>query len=204
LEKFMSKTVEAAFHRLSRQAADCRLCARLCDRAAILSQLNGSLYPRVMFIAEAPGRLGADRTGIPLVGDMSGRNFTLFLNATLLTRTEIFITNAVLCNPREGERNARPTAAELANCRDFLRRQMELLKPPVVATLGAVALKTISEIAPHSLTLRDVGGIFDWFGRKLVPLYHPSPHVVNTRRRVAQQIEDYQLIGRALANQLGS
>src|ERR1051326_4652051 len=97
--------VEAAFQRLSREAARCRRCARLCDRCAVLSRQNGSLHPAVMFIAEAPGRRGADRTGIPLVGDLSGRNFDLLLAATGLTRDEIFITNAVLCNPREGDRN---------------------------------------------------------------------------------------------------
>src|SRR5882672_450965 len=160
-------SLEVAFKRLAGEAGRCRLCERMCERRAVLSERNGTLRPCVMFIAEAPGRRGGDRTRIPLTGDLSGRNFEIFLSATGLTRQQIFITNAVLCNPRQGERNARPTAAEVANCRPFLARQIELLEPPLVATLGGVALAAITAIEPHSLSLaRDVGRVIDWYGRK--------------------------------------
>ena len=192
-------TLERAFDSLVRDAARCKLCERMCERQAVLSERNGPLRPSVMFIAEAPGRRGGDRTRIPLTGDMSGRNFEIFLSATGLTRARIFITNSVLCNPREGERNVRPTAAEIANCRPFLARQIELLEPPIVATLGTVALSALEAIEPHGLKLaRDVAKVFDWYGRKLIPLYHPSPHVVNGRRRPEQQIGDYQAIANLL------
>jgi uracil-DNA glycosylase len=191
----VSISLERAFDRLVRDASHCRLCERMCERRAVLSERNGPLRPMVMFIAEAPGRLGGDRTRIPLTGDMSGRNFETFLSATGLTRARIFITNSVLCNPREGERNARPRAVEIANCQPFLARQIELLEPPIVATLGGVALSALEAIEPHGLRLaRDVARVFDWYGRKLIPLYHPSPHVVNGRRRPEQQIGDYQAI----------
>lgn len=194
-----SKDQHTAFRRLVREAAQCRRCARMCERRAVLSELNGTLQPRVMFIAEAPGRRGGDRTRIPLTGDLSGRNFDLFLAATGLTRAEVFITNAVLCNPRQGERNMRPTAAEVANCRPFLTRLIALLDPPVIATLGSVALQALAAIEAHSLALsRDVGRVCDWWGRKLVPLYHPSPHVVNGRRRPEAQLEDYRSVVYAL------
>lgn len=184
-----------AFEQLAEEASNCLLCPNMCERQAVLSKLNGSLVPKVMFIAEAPGRRGADRTRIPLVGDLSGRNFDRFLASTGLTRKDIFITNAVLCNPREGERNRRPTNPEIANCRPFLVRQIDLLAPPVVAALGAVALAALESLEPHGLTLsRDAGRAFDWYGRRLVPLYHPSPHVVNGRRPVERQIEDYRAI----------
>jgi DNA polymerase len=200
----MSASREAAFQLLAREAANCRQCERLCQRRAVLSFLNGSMRPRVMFIAEAPGRRGADRTGIPLTGDLSGRNFDHFLTAAGLVREEIFITNAVLCNPRQDERNARPTVAEISNCRTFLLRQIELLQPPVVATLGAVALTALSAIEPHQLALKDVGRPFDWYGRKLVPLYHPSPRVVNSCRRSARQVEDYRSISLLLESLKGA
>ncbi|MEW6733699.1 MAG: uracil-DNA glycosylase [Acidobacteriota bacterium] len=194
----MTINLERSFQWLERKAANCRLCPRMCGRQALLSRLNGTLTPRVMFIAEAPGRRGGDRTRIPLVGDLSGRNFDLFLVAAKLTRAEIFITNAVLCNPRQGERNVRPTAAEMVNCRSFLARQIELLQPPIIATLGAIALTALAGIEPHDLTLSNVGRVYDWYGRKLVPLYHPSPHVVNSRRRHAEQLADYRVLGETL------
>ncbi|MBI4853158.1 MAG: uracil-DNA glycosylase [Acidobacteria bacterium] len=186
--------LKTAFEQLASQAAECRLCPRLQDRRAVLSHLNGTLHPLVMFIGEAPGQKGADRTRIPLVGDISGRNFDLFLTATGLSRQEIFITNAVLCNPREDDCNVRPNNQEIKNCKPFLLRQIELLQPPIIATLGAVALSSLKQIEPHKLTLKDVGKAFDWYGRKLVPLYHPSPHVVNGHRRANEQLLDYKVI----------
>ena len=190
--------LKTAFEQLSIQAAECRLCPRLQERRAVLSHLNGSLHPLVMFIGEAPGQRGADRTRIPLVGDMSGRNFDLFLTVTGLSRAEIFITNSVLCNPREDDCNVRPTSQEIKNCRSFLTRQIELLQPLIIATLGAVALSALQAIEKHKFTLKDVGKAFDWYGRKLVPLYHPSPHVVNGRRRAKEQLIDYELIAKTL------
>jgi uracil-DNA glycosylase family 4 len=162
---------------------------------------NGHLHPKVVFIGEAPGRLGADRTRIPLVGDLSGRNFDIFLTATGLTRQEIFITNAVLCNPRQENRNLRPLASEIRNCTAFLRQQIDLLQPPIVATLGSVALQALAAIAPHTLTLSQVGQAYTWYNRQLIPLYHPSPHVVNGRRRVKQQLDDYAVIAATLHRQ---
>lgn len=192
-------SLETAFFQLSKEAETCSLCPRLQDRTAVLSELNGTLQPKVMFIAEAPGQRGADRTRIPLVGDMSGRNFDLFLTATNLTRQDIFITNAVMCNPRKGDCNVRPTSQEIKNCQPFLLRQINLLQPPIIATLGAVALSALKAIETHKLSLSDVGKAFDWYGRKLIPLYHPSPHVVNGRRRKEQQIIDYKTIAQVLS-----
>jgi len=60
------------FRDLSAEAAACRLCPAMCERAAVLSELNGALEARVMFIGEAPGRKGADRMRVPFSGDQSG------------------------------------------------------------------------------------------------------------------------------------
>ena len=55
----------------------------------------------MLFVAEAPGRLGADRTGIPLYGDRTGENFQTLLGNIGWKREQVFITNAVLCNPKQ-------------------------------------------------------------------------------------------------------
>src|SRR5215210_6763797 len=89
------------FDAMAAEAAVCRRCPALCERRAVLSERNGSLSPRVMFLGEAPGRQGGDRTRIPFSGDQSGRNFARYLLSINLTREEIFITNAALCNPRK-------------------------------------------------------------------------------------------------------
>ncbi len=193
-------TKEDRFKELMEEAAACVRCPRMATRQAVLGPLNGTIQPRVLFIAEAPGRQGADRTRIPFHGDSSGVNFEQLLAVTGLRRDEIFITNSVLCSPRkESGANDKPTRRELANCSSFLARQIELLDPPLVATLGAVALDAIKTIAPHQLTLREhAAKTIEWHGRRLIPLYHPSPHVIITVRNLDQQREDYRQIRTAL------
>ncbi|MBA3442162.1 MAG: uracil-DNA glycosylase [Pyrinomonadaceae bacterium] len=188
------------FAALVTEAAQCRLCPAMAERTAVLSCRNGSVQARVMFIAEAPGRQGGDRTRVPLSGDQSGRNFERFIHSINLPRTDIFITNAVLCNPRTVTgANRTPTDCEAANCADFLRRQIEIIDPPVVATLGRVALAALRRIEYHALSLREaVGSVHEWNERLLVPLYHPSPQVLASHRREAAQLRDYRQVARAL------
>jgi uracil-DNA glycosylase len=188
------------FDHLADEAAACVICERMRERKAVLSRLNGALEPRVMFIAEAPGRNGADRTRIPFHGDTSGKNFESLLASINLARDEIFITNTVLCSPRKPSgANDKPSRSEIRNCSAFLRRQIELINPPVIATLGAVALDALKLIEAHDHQLRDAAGkILRWNGRLLAPLYHPSPQVIITVRTLDEQKRDFRSILRAI------
>ncbi len=174
----------------------CRICPDLADKTAVLSELNGSLMPRVLFLAEAPGRQGADRTRRPFYGDKSGANLQILLDSIGLSRDEIFITNSVLCSPRSTtDANRKPTIAEIRNCSSFLRRQIEIIDPSVVATLGSVALEALKAIESHALKLKtNAGTVNDWNGRKLVPLYHPSPQVIAMQRGLGLQLEHFQAL----------
>ncbi len=189
------------FARLVAEAAACVRCPAMCERAAVLSQRNGSVNARVMFIGEAPGRKGADRTRVPFSGDQSGKNFDHFLASAGLSRAEIFITSAALCNPRSVTgANRRPTSTEIRNCSDFLQRTIELINPQVIVTLGGVALEALKTIEAHRLTLReDAAKLREWHGRTLIPLYHPSPQVLITSRDVRAQRRDYKVVARAIA-----
>lgn len=189
--------VTLAFDRLVEVVHQCQVCPRMEGRRRLLSRANGALQPRVLFIAEAPGRLGGDRTAIPLAGDQSGRNFDRLLAGAGLDRDDIFITNAVLCNPRDAAgRNAPPTTTELANCSRHLTATLHVLQPPVVVTLGAVALRALHRLHPHDLLLaRDVGRAVRWDERWLMPLYHPGPRA-QLHRDFARQADDFrQLAG---------
>jgi uracil-DNA glycosylase family 4 len=172
------------------------------ERSAVLSERNGQVSAPVMFVGEAPGRQGGDRTRVPFSGDQSGRNFSRFLASIPLTRADIFITNAVLCNPRKPTgANRKPSATEVLNCSQFLRRQIEVVNPSVVVTLGAVSLAALKLVEYHDLTLREsVGQIHEWNGRLLVPVYHPSPQVLASHRREAAQLRDYKAIARAISS----
>src|SRR6266571_3653495 len=165
------------FIALAEEAAVCIRCPAMCARTAVLSELNGPIDARVLFIGEAPGRKGADRTRIPFSGDQSGKNFERFLASINLKRSDIFITSAALCNPRAPSgANRRPTGAEMRNCSEFLGRTITLVDPRVIVTLGTVALDALKALHYHELSVRtDAGKIRSWNGRLLVPLYHPSP-----------------------------
>ncbi len=185
-----------AFRRLVGKAKGCRTCPRMEGRTRLLGPAIGSLHPRVCCVAEAPGRLGGDRTAIPLCGDQSGRNFERLLAAAGLDRTSVFITNAVLCNPRDDAgRNAPPAPSEIRNCSGFLAATLDLLQPPFVVALGAVALRALALIEPHGATLSgNVGHVIPWRGRWLIPLYHPGPRA-QLHRPFSQQTADFQRLG---------
>lgn len=195
LEPTSSRSEE--FHALCREAQSCTLCPELADKAAVLSDLNGSLDPKVFFIGEAPGRAGADRTRRPFFGDKSGDNFQRLLDSVGLDRSEIFITSAVMCSPRSAtDANRRPKRSEIVNCSAFLRRQIELINPPIVSTLGGVALEALKLISYHEFKLKtNAGTVLEWNGRPLVPLYHPSPQVIASQRGLELQLGHIQVLG---------
>ena len=101
------------FDELCTQAGACQKCSAMTERTAVLSELNGNLSPQVFFLAEAPGRQGADRTRKPFSGDRSGINFQVLLDSIDLKREEIFITNSALCSPRAASgANRQPTKTD--------------------------------------------------------------------------------------------
>jgi uracil-DNA glycosylase family 4 len=170
------------------------------ESARILSRSAGAVPAELMFIAEAPGRLGADSTGVPLHGDKTGHNFEELLAFAGISRADVFITNAVLCNPRGVDgNNATPEPSEIKNCSSFLRRQIQLVNPTIVVTLGSTALTAVSAIEEHGLHLRDhVRTRHAWYGRHLIPLYHPGQRAM-IHRSFANQRSDYQFVRDELA-----
>jgi len=200
----VKKSRRKLFEELVSEASACTRCPNMCGRRAVLSELNGSPDARVMFIGEAPGRKGADRTRVPFSGDQSGANFDRYLSSIGLTRKEIFITSAALCNPRsESGANRKPTQKELQNCSEFLRRTIEVVDPRVIVTLGSVALEALKRIQYHELNLKDSAAhIHSWNERVLVPVYHPSPQVLASHRREAEQLQDYKIVAKAVENGL--
>lgn len=190
---------QASFAALAREAAGCRACPRMADRPAVLSESNGALNAPVVFVAEAPGRFGSGRTGIPFYGDRSGEHFQALIDHIGLRRDSIFITNAVLCNPLSAGCNSRPTAAEIRNCSAYLDRVLALIRPRLVVTLGGVGLEALNRLLGTRLRLSQAAGRLWTTPRfSLLPLYHPSPRVTNTRRPLARQKQDFQLILKAL------
>jgi uracil-DNA glycosylase family 4 len=150
-------------------------------------------------VAEAPGRLGADRTGVPLYGDRTGDNFETLLGNVGWRREQIFITNAVLCNPRrEDGNNGTPTSVEIANCSAYLEMVLTLVSPEVIVTLGTTALDALELISPHGIDLqKGVARLVPWRGIRLFPLYHPAPRAT-IHRSLAKQRSDFMLLAKVV------
>ncbi len=185
-----------AFDALVSAVQACRACPAMEGRRRVLSRANGNPDARVLFLAEAPGRLGGELTGVPLSADQSGRRFERLLALAGLRREQIFITNAALCNPRDVQgRNRPPSSVELTNCAGWLAQTLRVVDPAVVVTLGTTALAALGRLEPHGLALREaVGRATPWQGRWLYPLYHPSPRA-GLSRPYTQQDEDFRTLG---------
>jgi uracil-DNA glycosylase len=173
-----------------------------CSRR-VLTDLNGDWNADVLFVAEAPGRLGAEKTGIPLFGDRTGDRFECLLKEMRLERQQIFITNAILCNPRDDSgNNDSPKAAEISNCSTLLRRTIEVVNPKIVVALGRVALEALRLIVPHDASLKnDVAQVRAWGHRRLGALYHPGPRSV-VHRSWDTQMRDARSMGTILRTEL--
>ena len=189
------------FKNLQNQAANCSLCPAMANQPAIFSKANGNLNANIVFVAEAPGRFGAGRTGVPFHGDKSGENFEKLLKHIGLTRKDVFITNAALCNPLENGNNRRPKTSEIKNCLPFLKKILDLICPHVVVTLGSTALMAINLILGTQYQLKDrVAQSLTTQNFILFPLYHPSPRVTSWIRPLAQQKKDFKKIPMKTAN----
>lgn len=190
------------FARLIKDVRACFACSAMAH-CHVLSDANGALDAWVLFVAEAVGRRGGATTGVPLTRDESGKRFADFLALAGLRREDVFVTNAVLCNPLDtAGRNRTPTAAEAHRCRAFLARTLEIVPAPVVVALGRVALESLRAIWPHDadLTLDTARGV-EWHGRTLVPMYHTSRQSTLHRPQGLQD-DDWRRMG-AIARELG-
>lgn len=180
------------FEKLVDSIENCGLCPNMECRSKVFSENNGNIYSNVLFIAEAPGRLGADRTKIPLFGDQTGVNFQRLIDNIGWTREQFFITNAILCNPRDDRgNNATPSKDQIANCSIYLQILIDIMKPEYIITLGQKALQALQTISALNVSLKDdVRKIISWNGYNLIPLYHTGPRAM-VHRNYYNQLADF-------------
>ena len=191
----MKNEKEKFFIKLCNEVQGCDLCPRMKNSARVLNGSAGSIEAPILFLGEAPGRLGADGSGIPFHGDTAGANFERLLAQVGISRYQIFVTNSVLCNPKDEKgNNSTPNIDEIRNCSTYLKRQIELVNPKIIVTLGATALKALSFIENHKINLKkDVRRAFPWFKRILISLYHPGQRAM-IHRSFSNQLADYQYV----------
>ncbi len=186
-----------AFNALVRDVHACHACDRMAH-AHVLGDANGGLDAPILFVAEAVGRRGGAVTGVPLTRDESGKRFGEFLAIAGIERNDCFVTNAVLCNPLDVRgRNRAPATSEIARCRPFLERTIDLSQASVIVALGRVALESLRAIAAHEAQLSDAGVATPWRDRLLVPMYHPGRQSL-LHRPQASQFDDWVHLGAAV------
>jgi DNA polymerase len=121
----------------------------------------------LMFIGEAPGH-DEDVKGEPFVG-RAGQLLTDIIKAMKLTRDDVYIANVIKCRPPE---NRNPEPDELEACRPYIRRQVEIIQPKVIVTLGKFALQSLTEKAYGISAVR--GKWLEYEGVRVMPTYHPA------------------------------
>jgi DNA polymerase len=161
-------------------------CARCPALAASRSRIvhgYGDPAARMVFVGEAPGRHGADRTSIPFSGDKSGRVLQRMLIELGLQddrapaerpQLRCFLSNAVRCCPPA---NRAPTPAETANCAPFLAHELDAIDPRIVVPIGRIALRLVGlrYLGRDPGLIRPLHAVTLCAGERLiVPLIHPS------------------------------
>ena len=129
---------------------------------------SGSPDSRIMFVGEAPGH-HEDLQGKPFVG-AAGKLLDELLREILgITRDEVYIGNVLKCRPPD---NRDPTAHEIETCKPFLMKQIEIISPDVICTLGNFATRTLTGRREGISKLRRKPlRLVDWF---VFPMFHPA------------------------------
>lgn len=127
----------------------------------------GSPDADVLIVGEGPGQK-EDEQGLPFVG-RSGQLLDKLLGEIDLQRDDVYIANVVKCRP-PGNRDPRPD--EIDACKGYLKRQIELIDPTVVITLGNFSTKLLLKTTTGITRMR--GRAYEWWGRFLVPTFHPA------------------------------
>jgi DNA polymerase len=170
--------------------------ASICERCPLSETRNrvvfgaGNADADLMFVGEAPGA-EEDRQGLPFVG-RAGAFLTELLEGIGLKREDVFIANVLKCRP-PGNRDPQPE--EIDSCRPYLEKQVELIQPRIIATLGNFSTKLLTGKPTGITKIRGtpqqqlIGGRFVY----LLPLFHPAAGLRTPQ--VAEQLrEDFRRI----------
>lgn len=147
----------------------------------------------LLFVGEGPGA-EEDRLGEPFVGRSGKLLDKLLLEELGLTRDRVYIANVVKCRPPE---NRDPQPIEIATCRPWLERQIELIAPKVVVTLGKFAAQLLLETKEGVTRLR--GREYPFRTGVLVPTLHPAYALRGGAEPLAQMRADFVRAKRSLA-----
>ncbi len=183
-------SIETEMKKLDDRILGCTLC-KLSEGRTLAVPGTGLIGSEVVFVGEAPGR-NEDQEGKPFVGS-GGKLLDELLKNARLDRSSVYISNVVKCRPPN---NRKPEDDEVRMCTsNYLEKQIALLKPLLICTLGATALEYFTGMSKmgeaHGKLVKSRGGT------PLLPTYHPAAIFRNPSYRELLQ-EDLQKIPKIL------
>jgi uracil-DNA glycosylase family 4 len=163
----------AAFAELQKRALICVKCQHLASSRKNVVFGVGSIDAQLMFVGEAPGA-DEDEQGEPFVG-RAGQLLTKIIQATGLSRADVYIANILKCRPDtpgQSAGNRKPTPDEMATCIPYLHEQIDLIRPKVIIALGATA---VDGLLGKTIGITKLRGNWQTYrGTPLMPTYHPA------------------------------
>ena len=174
VQPVQSSTIEAASARnvvvpldaFRREICECQCCTLGKTRNNFVFG-SGNPDAGIMFIGEAPGA-DEDAQGQPFVGK-AGQLLTKIIEAMGMRREEVYICNVLKCRP---PRNRDPNPEEIASCEPYLKRQIEIVQPKIICTLGRISTQALLKTSAPMRSLR--GMLHEYEGIPLIATYHPA------------------------------
>jgi len=150
---------------------------------------EGPINPKVLFIGEAPGK-NEDLTGRPFIGS-AGKILEELINSIGLTRQDVYITSVIQYRP---PKNRDPKPQEIAAFQPYVDKQIKLLNPKIIVTLGRFSL---AKFLPNSKIAEQHGKPtqINWQGLYLtiIPMYHPAAIIYNQKLKQTLK-DDFQIV----------
>lgn len=163
-------TKESLLEVLSAEVAQCTRCSSLAKSRTQTVFSDGTPHAELCFVGEAPGR-DEDLQGVPFVGK-AGQLLTKIIEACKLKREEVYICNVLKCRPPD---NRNPAADEVENCRPFLERQLEIVRPKMMVALGKYAAAYLLNEKPERTPILKLRGtIHEYCGIPFMITLHPA------------------------------
>ncbi|GAQ95065.1 DNA polymerase [Thermodesulfovibrio aggregans] len=160
-----------SIEKLNEQIRNCKKCPLSNSRTNPVCG-EGSITAKLMFVGEAPG-VDEDLQGRPFVGE-AGKLLTSLIEKMGFKREEVYITNTVKCHP---PMNRDPFETEISSCFEYLKKEIKIVLPKVIMTLGKVATYTL--MGMHG-KLKDLqiskirGKVFFYEQIPVIPTFHPA------------------------------
>ena len=196
----MRYDIESEYTKIVKEIINCKKCELYKTRTNAVPG-EGPLNAKVMLIGEAPGK-SEDLQGRPFVG-MAGKLLTELLESIGVSRRNVYITNLIKCRPPE---NRDPLPREIIACSPYLDKQIELIKPKIIITLGKHSTKYIlSKAGIHVSSISKIRGKVYYLyilglKIKIIPTYHPAAALYNPKIKGLLKHDFENIIKREITN----